>query len=82
MKLLCLIDTEAEGICIRWSQDATKSRELIDAVLAFGFTSNEIEQSPIGVLEKDFSVSPTEFAKAGAFALMGINGMLLVQADR
>ncbi len=79
MKFLYLCDTELEGVKVKWSESHSKSPELVDAALAAGFTSQEIEHSPVGVLEEGYQVSPTEIASAGAVVLTGTNGSMLLE---
>ena len=78
MKFLFLCEPETEGLQVRWSESATKSRKLIEAGGAAGFTDREIKQSPIGILETDL-VWGHLVAKAGAIVLIGINGSLLIE---
>jgi hypothetical protein len=54
MKFLHLCDTELEGVKVRWSESHAKSPEMIKAALAAGFSSQEIEHSPVGVLEFNY----------------------------
>jgi hypothetical protein len=79
MKLLFLTEPEVDGIRVRWSDDQPKSQHLVNAARAAGFTSREIQESPLGILEEDFVISATEIAKAGAVVLGGTNGSMLIE---
>jgi hypothetical protein len=74
-----LIDVEATGAKVRWEDDAPKSPELIAAACQAGFIEWEARESPLGILEEEFSVSPDLSFKPGARVLVGMNGSTLIE---
>jgi hypothetical protein len=81
MLFVCLVEPELVGIKVRWSGSGPKSQRLINAARAAGFSDQEIEESPLGMLEDDFVISATEIARAGSVALGGPNGSMLLDTS-
>ena len=80
MEFVFLTSPEVERVMIRWEDSAQKSTELVAAALAAGFSEWEIRESPLGVLEQDFGVEGFWEFKAGARALIGMNGSTLIES--
>lgn len=79
MEFVFLTGPEVEGAAIRWDSGAVKSPEFVHAALAAGFTEQEIEFSPVGILTADFPSGPCPMFRCGAKTLVGMNGCTLVQ---
>ena len=79
MEFAYLTSPEVEGAAIRWDDDAPKSPELVAAALAAGFSEWEVRESAVGVLERELVVGGDWVFKAGARALIGMNGSALVE---
>jgi hypothetical protein len=79
MEFAYLTHPEVEGAVIRWDDAAIKPPELVAAARAAGFGEWEVRTSPIGVLERDWAVSRDWMFKAGARALIGMNGSTLIE---
>lgn len=80
MEFITLTESEAEGINICWTDNIEKSQELISAALAAGFSEEEIIESPLGVLEQDHEIKDVVILSNKAKALIGANGLMLIQA--
>jgi hypothetical protein len=79
MEFAFLTYPEVEGVPIRWDDAVAKSPELVAAALAAGFSEWEVRESPVGVLEQDWSASLDWAFKVGARALIGMNGCTLIE---
>jgi hypothetical protein len=79
MEFAFLTFPEVEGAAIRWDDGAPKSPEMVAAAVAAGFTEREAQESPVGVLERDFGVGGGWEFKAGARTLIGTNGSTLIE---
>ena len=78
MKFDFLTFPEVASATIAWNDDGDKSHELVMAALAAGFSKWEVDESPLGLLECDLEVAGFVF-KAGARALIGMNGSTLIE---
>lgn len=74
IRFVFLTFPEVEGAAILWDETAPKSQEVIAAAIAAGFLEQEVTGSPVGFLQRDFGTF-----KAGARALMGMNGSTLLE---
>jgi hypothetical protein len=79
MEFAFLTAPEVEEAAIRWDDNAPKSPELVAAALAAGFSAWEVRESAVGVLERELVVGSDWLFKAGARALIGMNGCTLVE---
>ncbi len=79
MQFLFLTSPEVEGAGIHWDDAAAKTPDLIAAALVAGFSDWEIQQSPLGTLTHDFPAGPSPMFRAGARALIGMNGSTLLE---
>ena len=79
MEFAFLTHPEVEGAPIRWTDSTAKSSELVAAALAAGFTEQEVRESPVGVLERDWAIERDWAFKSGARALIGTNGSTLIE---
>jgi hypothetical protein len=69
---------EADGAPIRWDEQQAKPPDLVSAALEAGFNQDEVQDSPLGVLERDFELAGCIF-RTGARALVGNNGSTLLE---
>jgi hypothetical protein len=70
---------EVEGALVRWDDDAPKPASLIAAAVAAGFSRDEADESPLGVLEETYWVTPEYAFDRGARVLIGMNGSTLIE---
>ena len=65
---------EVEDAPIIWETGARKDADLVAAAVAAGFSEGEVQESPVGVLDRDWSSF-----RRGARALISINGSTLLE---
>ena len=81
MNFECLTYCETEGVDIQWSKNKSKTKEIIASAISAGFSESEVKESPLGILNKDFKLMNEITFKAGAVALVGSNGLTLIQVS-
>ena len=74
MTFALLTFPEVEDAPINWETGAQKDADLVAAAVAAGFSESEVEESPVGLLSRDWSSF-----RRGARALIGINGSTLLE---
>lgn len=69
-----LASLEVEDAPIDWESGRPKDADLVSAAVAAGLSESEVDESPVGVLSRDWSSF-----RRGARALVGINGSTLLE---